>query len=54
MVDVKMAVREQCGNGIDSVPYIVLEGKRRDITLIGCKESDEYRRALAQIAKESQ
>ncbi|GAB7323757.1 hypothetical protein MBLNU13_g07218t1 [Cladosporium sp. NU13] len=54
LVDVKMAVREQCGNGIDSVPYIVLEGKRRDITLIGCKESDEYRRALAQIAKESQ
>jgi predicted DsbA family dithiol-disulfide isomerase len=52
--DVKMAVREQNGNGIDSVPYIVLEGKRRDITLVGCKESDEYRRALAQIAKESQ
>lgn len=53
LVEVKMAIREQSGNGIDSVPYIVLEGKRRDITLVGCKEVDEYRRALDQIIKES-
>lgn len=53
MMDVKMAIREQAGNGIDSVPYIVLEGKRRDITLVGCKEIAEYRKALDQIIKES-
>jgi predicted DsbA family dithiol-disulfide isomerase len=53
MMDVKMAVREQAGNGIDSVPYIILEGKRRDITLVGAKEVEEYEKALAQIVKES-
>lgn len=53
MMDVKMAVREQAGNGIDSVPYITFEGKRRDITLVGAKEVEEYEKALAQIAKES-
>lgn len=53
LMDVKMAVREQAGNAIDSVPHVVIEGKRRDITLIGCKEVDEYRKALEQIIKES-
>lgn len=53
LMDVKMAIREQAGNGIDSVPYIVLEGKRRDITLVGCKEVGEYHKALEQIIKES-
>ncbi|KAM0714457.1 hypothetical protein Q7P37_010244 [Cladosporium fusiforme] len=52
LVKVKMDVREQAGNGIDSVPYVVLEGKKRDITLVGCKEVDEYRKALEQIVKE--
>lgn len=41
MLDVKMAVQTQAHNGIDSVPYIVLEGKRRDITLVGAKEVEE-------------
>lgn len=54
LMDVKMAVREQAGNGIDSVPYIVFEGKRRDLTLIGCKEVGEYEKALQQIIKECQ
>jgi predicted DsbA family dithiol-disulfide isomerase len=53
MMDTKMAVREQAGNGIDSVPYIIIEGKRRDITLVGAKEVVEYEKALAQIVKES-
>lgn len=53
LIDVKMAIREQAGNGIDSVPYVVFEGKRRDITLVGCKEVDEYKKALEQIIKES-
>jgi predicted DsbA family dithiol-disulfide isomerase len=53
LMDTKMLIREQTGNGVDSVPYIVIEGKRRDITLVGAKEVEEYEKALAQIAKES-
>ena len=53
MMDVKMAVREQASLGIDSVPHIVIEGKRRDLTLVGAKEVEEYEKALAQIVKES-
>ena len=53
MLDTKMLVREQAGNGVDSVPYVVFEGKRRDITLIGAKEVEEYEKALEQIVKES-
>lgn len=51
--DVKLLIREQAGNGIDSVPYVVFIGKRRDITLEGCREVHEYRKALEQIVKES-
>lgn len=53
VMDVKMAIREQAGNAIDSVPYIILEGKRRDFTLEGAREVEEYEKALASIAKES-
>lgn len=51
--EVKDLIREQKMNAIDSVPTIVFEGKRRDITLVGAKEVDEYTRALASIVKES-
>jgi predicted DsbA family dithiol-disulfide isomerase len=50
---VKMLVREQAGNGVDSVPYIVFEGKRRDLTLVGAKEVEEYLKTLDTIARES-
>lgn len=53
LMDVKMLVREQAGNGIDAVPYIVIEGKRRDFTLQGAKEVEEYVKALEQVIKES-
>lgn len=53
LMDTKMAIREQSGNGVDSVPYIIMEGKRRDLTLVGAKEVEEYVKALAQIVKES-
>ena len=53
LMDVKMLMREQAGNGIDAVPYIVVEGKRRDITLEGCKEVADYLKALTQVVKES-
>jgi predicted DsbA family dithiol-disulfide isomerase len=48
-----MLIREQAGNGVDSVPYIVFEGKRRDVTLVGAKEVEEYERALETIVRES-
>lgn len=51
--DVKMLIHEQATNGVDSVPYVVLEGKRRDFTLVGAKEVEEYEKVLHQIVKES-
>ncbi len=48
----KALIREQAGNGIDAVPYIMIEGQRRDLTLEGAKEIPEYVKALEQIAKE--
>ncbi|KAL1647662.1 hypothetical protein SLS61_007292 [Didymella pomorum] len=52
-METKMAIREQAGNGVDSVPYIVFEGKRRDFTLIGAKEVGEYVKTLEQVVKEA-
>ena len=51
--DVRMLIREQVGNGVDSVPSITFEGKKRDLTLVGAKETEEYTKALKQIVKES-
>ena len=51
--DVKAAIQEQRMNGIDSVPTVMIEGRRRDITLVGAKEVAEYVKALTTIAKES-
>ncbi len=53
LMDVKNMVRQQAGNGVDAVPTVMFEGKRRDITLVGAKEVDEYEKALRQIVKES-
>jgi predicted DsbA family dithiol-disulfide isomerase len=50
--DVKSAIREQAGNGVDSVPYVVVEGRRRDFTLVGAKGVEEYGKVLEQVAKE--
>lgn len=38
---------------IDAVPVVMVEGKRRDITLTGAKEVAEYVKALETVAKES-
>ncbi|KAL2038206.1 hypothetical protein N7G274_009154 [Stereocaulon virgatum] len=51
--ETKMLIREQAGNGIDAVPYIVLEGKRRDFTLEGAKEVEDYVKEFEKVAKES-
>lgn len=53
LMEVKMLVREQASNQIDAVPYIVIEGKRRDIQLEGAKEVNEYLNALNKVIKES-
>jgi predicted DsbA family dithiol-disulfide isomerase len=52
-MDIKMQMREQAGNGVDSVPYVIFEGKRRDITLVGARDLEEYEKAIASIVKES-
>ena len=53
LMDVKMLIREQAGNQVDAVPYIVIEGKRRDHQLEGAKEVDEYVAVLNKVIKES-
>ncbi|KAF2432765.1 thioredoxin-like protein [Tothia fuscella] len=51
--EVKMLIREQAADGVDAVPYIVFEGKRRDFTLQGAKEIEEYLKVLDKVAKEA-
>jgi hypothetical protein len=34
------------------VPYVILEGRKRDFTLIGAKSVAEYEKVLGQVAKE--
>lgn len=53
LMEVKMLIREQAGNGVDAVPYIVVEGRRRDLTLEGAREVDEYVKTLEKVIKES-
>ena len=50
--EVKAAVMEQAGNGVDSVPYVVFEGRKRDFTLVGAKSVEEYKKVLGQVEKE--
>ena len=52
--EVKSLIREQAGNGIDSVPYIIFEGRRRDVSLQGAQEVEDYEKVLRQVVKESQ
>ena len=51
--ETKMKIREQASNGVDSVPFIAIEGKRRDLTIQGANEVEDYVKALDQIIKES-
>lgn len=53
LMETKMAIREQAGNQIDAVPHLVIEGKRRDHTVEGCREVDEYVATLNRVIKES-
>jgi len=51
--ETKMKMREQASNGVDSVPFVVIEGRRRDITIQGANEVEDYVKALEKIVKES-
>jgi len=51
--DTKMKIREQAGNGVDSVPFVVFEGRRRDVTIQGANEVEDYEKALLGVVKES-
>ena len=50
--DVEQEIRS-VGMDVDAVPVVVVEGKRRDITLTGAKEVDAYVKALETVIKES-
>jgi predicted DsbA family dithiol-disulfide isomerase len=53
LMETKAAIREQVGNAVDSVPYVVFEGRRRDFTLIGAKSVAEYEKVMGQVEKEA-
>lgn len=50
--EVAEQVQEAMMAGIDGVPHVVFEGRRRDLTLVGNKEPAEYLRAMVQVLKE--
>ncbi|QGI64442.1 hypothetical protein CEK26_008396 [Fusarium fujikuroi] len=50
--DTKEKIRST-GMDIDAVPTVVIEGRRRDLTLTGLKEVSEYIKAMETIRKES-
>jgi predicted DsbA family dithiol-disulfide isomerase len=50
--EVKAKIRT-VGMDVDAVPVVVVEGKRRDITLTGAKEVSDYVKALQTVIKES-
>lgn len=52
-MEVKGLIRETKGNGVDAVPWVMIEGRKRDYTVEGCKEVEEYVKALELCAKES-
>ncbi|KAL7936957.1 thioredoxin-like protein [Trichoderma chlorosporum] len=52
LAEVKAKLRE-VSRDIDAVPVVMVEGKRRDITLTGAKEAEEYAKTLEKIANES-
>ncbi|KHN99400.1 Thioredoxin-like fold protein [Metarhizium album ARSEF 1941] len=52
LADVSARLR-QVAMDVDAVPVVVVEGKRRDITLTGAKDVKDYVKALETVIKES-
>ncbi|KAH7025761.1 thioredoxin-like protein [Microdochium trichocladiopsis] len=53
LAQVKRKIQMSNSDGVDSVPTVVFEGRRRDLTLVGAKEAFEYEKAMSTIVKES-
>jgi hypothetical protein len=51
--ETKMAIREQVGNAVDSVPSVVFEGRKRDFTEVGAKSLVEYLKVLGWVEREA-
>lgn len=50
--ETKALLREQLSNGVDGVPLVVVEGRKRDFTLLGGREVGEYLEVLQKVAGE--
>ncbi|KAF2759062.1 thioredoxin-like protein [Pseudovirgaria hyperparasitica] len=50
--EVRGLVRGMGRDGVDSVPHVVVEGRRRDFTETGAKEVEAYVTVLEKVAKE--
>lgn len=53
LVDVEEEIEQGERNGVDAVPFVVVEGRRRDVSLRGCKEVEGYVRALETVIREN-
>jgi len=53
MEELKEKILEQRVNGVDSVPMVLVEGRRRDFTFEGAREVEDYVKGLLQVVKES-
>ncbi|KAF2844924.1 hypothetical protein T440DRAFT_483799 [Plenodomus tracheiphilus IPT5] len=51
LAETKAAIREQAGDRVDSVSYVMFEGRKRDFTLVGAKDAGEYGKILEQVEK---
>ena len=52
--ELKAQIGEEAGNVSDQVPVVRIEGRKRDVTILGANEVDDYVKALTQIVKESE
>lgn len=51
--ETRLLIREQANNGIDTVPHIMIQGKKREFTLEGATETKEYLKALKDVGERS-
>lgn len=52
-IETRNMIRMASMDGVDAVPHILIEGRKRDFTLIGAKEVADYAKALQTVIKES-
>lgn len=51
--ETKTLLRGQVSNGVDALPLVVFEGRRRDFTLKGAKEVEDYLAVVEKLVKET-